>query len=649
MFVYRKLERGGPIGLRATCAIAKVVMGDWDRRLHNVMTNNGLGIEEAARYVDDVRLWLHSIEMGWRWTENKELEYKEEWRAEELEQRMTATQKTAAVLIDIMNSVSTMLTFTSETAEDFDSGTLPTLDTQLWMEGRKVKYMFFEKPMANSRVLNRRTAMSENGMVASLSQEVVRRCKNTSEELTQEQKNQVLDNYTKKLLASGHNRAQAHRIMTAGLTGYERLLKKQVDGIANIHRPSSSGLAARNRKKLLNKTKWFKVKQQEGKNTGKETGPQMARGNPTKMFSGPKCKEKATEDIPTTSILFVDHTPGGDLAKRFREAEKQLSLITGFRVKIVERNGTAVKQLLQNDPWAEARCERPDCYPCGTGDNHSCFTRNILYSHQCTACKKLYIGESSRSANERGGEHEDDFAKQREDSHQFKHTENDHQGLTPPKFEFRVVGTFQSAMTRQIAEAVRIRREGDVILNSKGVFNRCKLPRLTVEGGEKEEERKGRKEEGCQHEQLVEDWPGEKNRKRTMKNTRRPAKKVKIDLDYDSPRHQGLAKRKMPENLQQFENQCKKLRPSFDPETECNELELPNMAGCGIRMDLNGPGCGNNQRQAESNYGIKPIIFFSIFSKSNKKLNNEIMFKQSAKKKPNLSSTYNSMKPNSKN
>ena len=99
----------------------------------------------------------------------------------------------------------------------------------------------------------------------------MRSSKNTSEELTQEQKNQVLDNYTKKLLASGHNRAQAHRIMTAGLTGYERLLKKQVDGIANIHRPSSSGLAARNRKKLLNKTKWFKVKQQEGKNTGKET------------------------------------------------------------------------------------------------------------------------------------------------------------------------------------------------------------------------------------------------------------------------------------------------------------------------------------------------------------------------------------------
>ena len=206
--------------------------------------------------------------------------------------------------------------------------------------------------------------------------------------------------------------------------------------------------------------------------------------------------------------------------KRFREAEKQLSLITGFRVKIVERNGTAVKQLLQNDPWAEAKCERPDCYPCGTGDKHSCFTRNILYSHQCTDCKKLYIGESSRSANERGGEHQDDFAKKKEDSHQFKHTENDHHGPNPPKFEFRVVGTFQSAMTRQIAEAVRIRREGDAILNSKGVFNRCKLPRLVVEGSEKEEERKERKD-GDRHEQLVENWPREQNRKRAMQNTRR--------------------------------------------------------------------------------------------------------------------------------
>ena len=617
-------QRGGPIGLRATCAIAKVVMGDWDRRLHNVMTNNGLSIEEGARYVDDVRLWLHAIEMGWRWTEHKKLEFKEEWRAEELEQNITATQKTAAVLIDIMNSVSGMLTFTSETAEDFVSGTLPTLDTQLWMEGRKVKYMFFEKPMANSRVLNRKTAMSENGMVASLSQEVVRRCKNTSEELTQEQKNQVLDRYTEKLLTSGHSRKQAHRIMTAGLTGYERLLQKQKNGIANIHRPSSSGLAARNRKKLLSKTKWFKTKHQGAKNINKERGPQLAGGNPNKVKSSIS-KENTAEEIPTTSILFVDHTPGGELAKRFREAEQQLSQLTGFRVKIAERNGIAVKQLLQNDPWALARCERPDCYPCETGDKQSCFTRNILYSHQCTACKKVYIGESSRSANERGGEHQDDFEKQKEDSHQFKHTENDHQGPDPPKFEFRVIGTFQSAMTRQIAEAVRIRREGEAILNSKGVFNRCKLPRLVVEGREKEEEWKEKKED--QHEHLVENWRKKESRKRTAQNFTRGAKKVKMDRDNDSPRHHGLVKRKMPETLEQFESQCKKLRPSFDPEEECIGLE-----------------CGNSR--SVSNY--KPIIFFSIFSKSNKKLNHEIMFKKPTKKGPIFSSTPNSTKPKPK-
>ena len=620
-------QRGGPIGLRATCAIAKVVMGDWDRRLHKIMSDNGLCIEEAARYVDDVRLWLHAIEMGWRWTENKKLEYREEWRVEELKQNMTATGKTASVLIDIMNSVSGMLTFTSETAEDFEGGTLPTLDTQLWMEGRKVKYMFFEKPMANSRVLNRKTAMSENGMVASLSQEVVRRCKNTSEELSQEQKNRVLDDYTKKLVASGHSRKQAHRIMTAGLTGYERLLQKQINGIANLHRPSSSGLAARNRKKLLNKTKWFKKKQQGVKDSCRE----LAGGRSDKVFSGPrssKSEDNTADEIPTTSILFVDHTPGGELAKRFREAERQLSQVTGFRVKIAEKNGTAVKQLLQNDPWAEVRCERLDCYPCGTNDKQSCFTRNILYSHQCTECRKVYIGESSRSAYERGGEHQDDFRKQKDDSHQFKHTENEHQGPNPPKFEFRVIGTFRSAMTRQIAEAVRIRREGDAILNSKGVFNRCKLPRLTVEGNDIEEGRKEKKDEN-QHENLVEDWPERENRKRGLQNVRRADKKAKMDKESDSPRHHGLIKRKLPENLQQFENECKRFRPSFDPEEECIGLE-----------------CGNSRLQAVSSK--EPIIFFSIFSKTNKKLNNEIMFRKPPKKIPNFSSTLNSKKPNPK-
>ena len=50
---------------------------------------------------------------------------------------------------------------------------------------------------------------------------------------------------------------------------------------------------------------------------------------------------------------------------------------------------------------------------------------------------------------------------------------------------FKVVGTFKSALSRQIFEAVRIRRRGTAVLNSRGEYNRSRIHRLTIN---KEEE-----------------------------------------------------------------------------------------------------------------------------------------------------------------
>ena len=95
------------------------------------------------------------------------------------------------------------------------------------------------------------------------------------------------------------------------------------------------------------------------------------------------------------------------------------------------------------------------------------------------------MGESSRSSYERGGEHADDYRKETSDSHMHKHATTDHHGEENPTFSFKVVKSFQNALARQVSEAVRLRRRGDIVLNSKGVYNRCALPRLLVEQNEK--------------------------------------------------------------------------------------------------------------------------------------------------------------------
>ena len=62
------------------------------------------------------------------------------------------------------------------------------------------------------------------------------------------------------------------------------------------------------------------------------------------------------------AVMFVPYTPRGELAKRLREAEKDLENQTGIRVKIVERTGIKMIDLLHKaDPWIGKDCERQGC------------------------------------------------------------------------------------------------------------------------------------------------------------------------------------------------------------------------------------------------------------------------------------------------
>ena len=74
-------KRGGPISLRSTCCIARLVMMWWDERFLEVIRESNVKIIGSARYMDDVRVWLRSIRLGWRWQEGR-LVYKNAWRLE---------------------------------------------------------------------------------------------------------------------------------------------------------------------------------------------------------------------------------------------------------------------------------------------------------------------------------------------------------------------------------------------------------------------------------------------------------------------------------------------------------------------------------------------------------------------------------------
>ena len=57
-------KNDGMIGLRATCAIAGVVMNKRDQRWLEVMEENCLDVKTWIRYMDNILL---AIREGWRW------------------------------------------------------------------------------------------------------------------------------------------------------------------------------------------------------------------------------------------------------------------------------------------------------------------------------------------------------------------------------------------------------------------------------------------------------------------------------------------------------------------------------------------------------------------------------------------------------
>ena len=89
---------------------------------------------------------------------------------------------------------------------------------------------------------------------------------------------------------------------------------------------------------------------------------------------------------PIRSVMFVDNSGGGELARRLQDAEEDLGKATGYKVRIVESAGSPLGMLLPStNPWGPPNCERLDCVPCGRGDDKrmDCRKRNLLYKNRC--------------------------------------------------------------------------------------------------------------------------------------------------------------------------------------------------------------------------------------------------------------------------
>ena len=267
-----------------------------------------------------------------------------------------------------------------------------------------------------------------------------------------------------KLKNSGYDFKFRKEVLDSGLKAFQKMTEEDKKGTKPMYRSRDWNFEDRQRTKSKKKMNWW---------------------------------NNENAKIQYKSVLFVTPTPGGILAKELRKREEELNRNSKDRIKIEEKGGMKIKDILgSKNPFQKSKCIQKTCPLC-TNSRHvqasseevkiPCNTNNIGYRWRCITCKernivKVYEGETGRSARTRGSEHLKELEKKKEKSVLYKHQMSDHKNENV-KFKMEITQKFQDALTRQANEAVRIGARPDhELLNSKSEFNHPPLARIVVEG-----------------------------------------------------------------------------------------------------------------------------------------------------------------------
>ena len=116
----------------------------------------------------------------------------------------------------------------------------------------------------------------------------------------------------------------------------------------------------------------------------------------------------------------------------------------------------------------------------GKGVGGNCRGCGVNYKIQCQLCPAVYIGESSRNLFTRCQEHLNTFKSEGANSFMKKHQDQDHRGVEPV-YTAKVTSLTRDCLTRQVREAVLIRRSQVQVLNSKSEWHQPALFRVQQE------------------------------------------------------------------------------------------------------------------------------------------------------------------------
>ena len=178
--------------------------------------------------------------------------------------------------------------------------------------------------------------------------------------------------------------------MISGYVGWRRRLVRREETGQETYRSAASSLPTRARKKLTGKEDWYR-----------KTEKRKRDYYDSEEFTGIKRiwrdveKKEDEKEVKTVAVMFVPYTKESELARQLRQAECELGAQTGVEIKIVERAGVKLVDMLHKaDPWKGMDCGREQCFLCSTKQKtgkrkeQDCTKRSIVYENWCITCEK---------------------------------------------------------------------------------------------------------------------------------------------------------------------------------------------------------------------------------------------------------------------
>ena len=303
---------GGSIGDRWTGAAAEVVMMDWSKKYQNILENSGIEVLLLSGYVDDGRQLSTSLPMGSRFNPTtRKFEITEQAEAEDKINKIngeSTNQRMAKTCLSAMNSINSDLEFTVESPEDFENEQLPTLDFKIWQEqDNTINHCYYQKPVKTPYVIMARSSMATQQKIQILANELTRRISNINmKNSTQEQYNQVVNQFTQELKNSEYQHRTAREIVISGIRGLKTRIFRRESKKQEFYREAHKTAGVRARKKLVSKENWYKT--QDNQDPANSTATRIARQElPRSLQKGGNKKPNKETESKIKAVANMPH------------------------------------------------------------------------------------------------------------------------------------------------------------------------------------------------------------------------------------------------------------------------------------------------------------------------------------------------------